>query len=342
MRDTVHQVLVEGVADGVVGTGLVGRRCAALGVEDGGFAVGDGFNKFLWFVDAVIHTGKNHRLTVKTGGLDVFVRCNDDAVTGGNLLDGQHIFRAVRAVGLHLGGQAQTVTGLGQRLGGHVGVCDAVGAGGHSQHAVALLGDLLLGEALLAELGVFLDIDGSQELGGRFGGAQLFDKIVVHQHLHHAGQHVNVQAAIFRRSDGKQQVGLAVVLGVVLHGCGQTHRGQAGAGHAGGAGVRYRDAVIHVGGRFGLAGVEGFFVGFAVGDVAVGGLQFHQPVDDLRLISCGLIQCNGLRSKQFCNTHSGSPSIYQIILSSFSIFAFVASPTLNAVALPQAVPRRSA
>ena len=84
------------------------------------------------------------------------------------------------------------------------------------------------------------------------------------------------------------------------------------------------------------------FVGFAVGDVAVGGLQFHQPVDDLRLISCGLIQCNGLRSKQFCNTHSGSPSIYQIILSSFSISAFVASPTLNAVALPQAVPRRSA
>ena len=88
-------VRVESVADGVVGAGLVGCRCAALGVEDGGFAVGDCFNKFLWFVDAVIHTGKNHRLTVKTGGLDVFVRCNDDAVTGGNFLDGQHVFRAV-------------------------------------------------------------------------------------------------------------------------------------------------------------------------------------------------------------------------------------------------------
>ena len=392
--NAVHQVFVNGVADGIVGAGRTGRLCAALGMEDGGFAVGDGLDEVFRLVDAVVDAGKNHRLTVKTGGLDVLIRRNNDTVAGGDLLSCQYVFRAVGAVGLYFGGQAQTVASLGKRFGGHIGVGDAVRAGGHGQHAVALLRNLLLSEAFLAKLRIFLRVNGRQKLSGRFGGAQLFDKIVVHQHLHHAGQHVNVQAAVFRRGDGKQQVGLAVVLGVVLHGRGQAHRGQAGAGHAGGAGVRYRDAVVHVGGRLGLAGVESFFVGLAVSDVAVGGLQFHQPVKDLRLIGSSFIQGNGLRGKQFRNTHRGSPSLCfvcdnicwrhlngspwrgvspqcgemsrsdrgararkrwprsglrggplartQIVSNSSLIFSFVASPTLNAVALPQAVPRRSA
>ena len=67
-------------------------------------------------MDAVIHAGKQHRLAVKAGGLNIFVRRNDDTVTGGNLLGRQNILCTVRAVGLDLGGQAQLIPCLGQEV----------------------------------------------------------------------------------------------------------------------------------------------------------------------------------------------------------------------------------
>ncbi len=209
-------------------------------------------------MDAVIHAGEQHRLAVEAGGLHLFLRCHDDAVTGGDLGAGQDVLCAVRAVGLHLGGQTQLVTGLGQRFGGHVGVGDAVGAGGHGQNAVAALGDVLLGKALRAELGFLLRVDDVQEFLGGLGGLELFHKVLVHQHLHHTGQHITVQAAVFRGGNGKQQVGGAVVLGVVLHRGAQPQGGQTGAGDHIGLGVGHGDAVVHIGRALGLAGVEAF------------------------------------------------------------------------------------
>ena len=294
MGNAVHQVLVQAAAEAVLGGAVVLGCCAALGVVHRHLAVGDFLNELLRLMDAVVHAGEQHRFAVEAGGFHLFLRCHDDAVTGGNLGAGQNVLCAVRAVGLHLGGQTQLVTGLGQRFCGHIGVGDAVDAGSHSQNAVTVLRDGLLGKALCAELCFLLRVDALQKLLGGLGGFELFHKVLVHQHLHHARQHINVQAAVFRSGNGKQQVGGAVILGVVLHRGAQPQSGQTGAGDHIGLGVGHSDAVIHIGRALGLAGVECLFVGLLVGDVAVGGLQFHQTAQDLLLRLQRLVQRNGL------------------------------------------------
>ena len=294
MGNAVHQVLVQAAAEAVLGGAVVLGCGAALGVVHRHLAVGDFLNELLRLMDAVVHAGEQHRFAVEAGGFHLFLRCHDDAVTGGDLGAGQNVLCAVRAIGLHLGGQTQLVTGLGQRLGGHVGVGNAVGAGGNGQNAVAALGDLLRGEAFLTELGLLLCVDEGKEFGGGPGGLQLFHKVLVHQHLHHAGQHINVQAAVFRSGNGKQQVGGAVILSVVLYRGAQPQSGQTGAGDHIGLGVGHCDAVVHIGGALRLTGVECLFVGFLVGNIAVGGLQFHQTAQDLLLRLQRLVQRNGL------------------------------------------------
>ena len=102
-----------------------------------------------------------------------------------------------------------------------------------------------------------------------------------------------MQAAVFRCCNGKQQVGGAVILGVVLHRLCQTQSGQAGPGDHSRLGVGHGDAVVHIGRTLGLAGVEGLFVGILVGDVAVGGLT----AQDLLLCLQRLVQRNGLCGK---------------------------------------------
>ena len=106
-----------------------------------------------------------------------------------------------------------------------------------------------------------------------------------------------MQAAVFRRCNGKQQVGGAVILGVVLHRLCQTQSGQARPGDHSRLGVGHGDAVVYIGRALGLAGVEGLFVGLLVGDVAVGGLQLHQTAQDLLLCLQRLVQRNGLCGK---------------------------------------------
>ena len=103
-----------------------------------------------------------------------------------------------------------------------------------------------------------------------------------------------MQASVFRSRNGKQQVGGAVVLGVVLHRAAQTQRRQTGPGDYIGLGVGHRDAVVHIGGAFSFAGIEGLFVGGFVRDVAVGGLQLHQTAEDLLLIFQRFVQRDGL------------------------------------------------
>ena len=297
MGNAVHQVFVQAAAEAVLGVGALGGLGTALGAEYRHFAVGDLLDELFRLMDAVIHAGEQHRLAVEAGGIHLFFRCHDDAIAGGDLGTGQDVLCAVRTVGLHLGGQAQLVTGLGQGLGGHVGVSDAVDAGGHGQNAVAVLRDDLLSKALCAELCILLRVDAVQKLCRSLCSFQLCHKVLVHQHLHHAGQHIYMQAAVFRRCNGKQQVGGAVILGVVLHRLCQTQSGQAGAGDHIGLGVGHGDAVVHIGRALGLAGVEGLFVGILVGDVAVGGLQLHQTAQDLLLCLQRLVQRNGLCGK---------------------------------------------
>ena len=106
-----------------------------------------------------------------------------------------------------------------------------------------------------------------------------------------------MQASVFRSCNGKQQVGGAVVLGIVLHRAAQPQRRQTGPGDYISLGVGHRDAVVHIGGALRLTGIKGLFVGFLVRDVAMGGLQLHQTADDLLLIGQSLVQCDGLRGE---------------------------------------------
>ena len=291
-------MLVEAAAQALAcGVLLRGRLRAALGVEDRHLTVGHFLDEFFGFVDAVVHPGEQDGLAVKAGRFYVLVRCHDDAVARLDLCPGQGVLGAVGAVGLHFHGQTQLVTGLDEGFGGHVSMGDAVGAGGDGQHPVAVLGDLLLGEALIPELSLFLCVDGVQELRRGLGGAELLHEVLVHQHLHHAGQHIHMQAAVFGGRNGKEQVSLAVILCVVLHRGAQTQGGQAGPGDHIRFGVGNGDAVVHIGGALRLTGIKGLFVGILVRDVAMGGLQLHQTADDLLLIGQSLIQCDGLRGE---------------------------------------------
>ena len=312
MGDAVHQVLVEAAAEAVGGRGVLCGLCAALCVESGDFAGGDLPDKLLGLVDAVIHPGEEDRLAVEAGRLDLLFRRHDDAVAVGDLVLGQDVLCAVGAVGLHLDGHTHLCTSLVQGLSGHVGVGDAVDAGGDSQHPVAHI-DLLIGEALIAELLFLLRVDGGEEVRRGLGSAQLLHEVLIHEHLHHAGQHIDVEAAIPGRCDGEQQVGLAVVLGVVLHRGAQAESREAGPGDAVALGVGDGDAVVHIGRAFVLAGVEALFVGLLVLDVAMGRLQFHQTVDDLAAVLLGLVQCDGLCRKQFRDSHSVLLSLFPSI-----------------------------
>ena len=163
---------------------------AALGVVNRHLAVHDLLDELLRLVDAIVHPGEQHRFAVEAGGLHLLFCCHDDAVAVCDLFSGEDVLCSIRAIGLHLGGQTQLVTGLGQGLSSHIGVGNAVDAGGHGQNAVTALGDLLLGEALRAELSLLLCIDAVKELCRGLCSLQLFYKVLVHQHLHHTGQHV--------------------------------------------------------------------------------------------------------------------------------------------------------
>ena len=102
-----------------------------------------------------------------------------------------------------------------------------------------------------------------------------------------------MQTAVFRCGNHKQQIRLAVIVSIVLHGGLQAQGSQAGAGHAGGAGMRHRNAVIYIGGSLRFTRINGSFVRGFVGQVAVGGLQLYQFVNDLCLVGRGGIQRNG-------------------------------------------------
>ena len=97
--------------------------------------------------------------------------------------------------------------------------------------------------------------------------------------------------------DEKGSKTISVTISVILHRGAQTQGGQAGPGDHIRLGVGNGDAVVHVGGSLIFPGVERFLVGFCVGDVAVGGLQFHQPGEDLVPVGGRRIQLDGLCSE---------------------------------------------
>ena len=74
-------------------------------------------------------------LAGKAGGIDLDIAGQDDQIRLGDLVVGQLILSAHRALGLDAYLMAEPTPGLGQCLGGHEGVGDPGGTGGHRDDA---------------------------------------------------------------------------------------------------------------------------------------------------------------------------------------------------------------
>ncbi len=277
---------------------------AALCVEHGYAAAFNLSQQLLRLVNAVIYTGENDGFAVKTGGFDIFVRRNDNAVTCGNLGGGEHIFCPTGAVCFYLTGNSELFAGFIECLCRHVGVGNAGGTGCDRQHTVAGRdAGVLFCDTFVTKLRLFLRVNYREKLFWSFGGVQFCHEIFIHQHLHHAGQQIHVQVAIVWRGNHKKQAAFFRVIWVILHRRFRTQGRKAWLCHASAFCVGHCDAAVHISGSLSLTGIDGLFVGRHVRDATVGNLQRNQLVNDLRLIFHGEIQRNGFGAEKVCDTH---------------------------------------
>ena len=316
MADAVHQVLVELAAEGLVvargGSGGVGLL---VGVEDGSLAVDDLVDQLFGLVDAVGHLGGKDGLAVKARGVHALVGGDDDAVAIGDLLRRQHVLRAAGAVGLDLDVDAHRLARLLQGLGGHVGVGDAGRAGRHGQHARAGLlhgrrssrggSGLFLG--LLGEFLGLLRVDHGEEFLRRLRGLEVVGEAGVHQHLHHAGEHLEMHVAVGRRRDHEQQLAGHAVGGVIVHAVRHGQRRERRGFHGLALGVGDGDLHADGGGAHLLALEDALFVGLHVEQVAAFFVQRNQLVDGGALVSRSGSKHDAVFFEQVSNAHKRSP-----------------------------------
>ena len=132
MRDAVHQVLVDDVADalllggGISGAGVgdsLGDLACGLGVERALDELGRGLNG-----QALGNANVDLRLASKALGIHVLVGRDDDSLCLLDLGGSDLVLNADLAVGLDLDGQALGCCRVLQGLLGHEGVGDARGA----------------------------------------------------------------------------------------------------------------------------------------------------------------------------------------------------------------------
>lgn len=135
-RDACHQVLVgTGAAVGLaLGFRRASRRCAAAMHAGLGQCLGDQGRAI---VDRRLGAALEQALATETGQVHFAVGSDDDHVGVADLLVGQRILRAHRALGFHPHLVAEFLGGLLQAFGGHEGVRDAGGAGGDRHDAFA-------------------------------------------------------------------------------------------------------------------------------------------------------------------------------------------------------------
>ena len=310
MRYAVHQMFIELSAKALIAARSLCGGSLSVGMEYADLAVDNSVDQFLGLVNAVGNLGGKDGLAVKAGGFHVLVRRDDDAVAVRDFLGGEHVLRAARAVGFYLDGNAHLVARLGKRLGSHVGVGDTRGTGGDRQYAEAgLLIDRRRGSrssSLLGELLCFLIVNDFQEFGGGLCRLQLGGEVLVHQHLHQARQHLEVNVAVEGRRDHEDQLAGSAVGGLVVHASGNGDGRESRRLNGFALGVRNGDLHTDGGGTHFFSGKNAFLVRCGVVQITASLVQLDENVDCLPFVPRGRVEGDALFFKQVGNTHKAT------------------------------------
>ena len=296
VRDAVHQMLVDLARDAlVICRALFGLSCAASMVVDRRCAGERLVQERVRLVDAVRDLRLNDGLAVKTRHLHVLVRRDDDACGFGDLRRRQDVFRAARAVRLHLDGDAALLRVLLQAFRRHEGVGDArrarrdgedlLGDCRRSRSAFDRCGCLCAGFCCggrrlcrSLEFAVLLRVDEREELVLRLRRDQSFLEVGIHDHRREFAQdfEMNIGRCIGCGDLEEEARGL-LVHRLEIHACGHRHRCKPRRLDAHALGVRRRDAIAESrrARRFSCEHV--LFVLRLVREIAA---LFHQPRQD--------------------------------------------------------------
>ena len=309
MGNAVHEVLVERAPDGIPrACRRGGRRRTLRRMVNGGLAVENRLNEFLGLVDTVGDARNHDGLAVEARHFHVFVRRHNDTVATGDFVRRQDVFGAAGAVRLDFRRQSHFGAGLFKVRRRHVRVGDARRAGRDRQNAVAAHSRaarrrFLFGEALAPEMLLFRLVEHIEELFFRLGGTELFHEILFREQVHQPREHIDVQTAVHRRGNHKEQVALLVVVGVVLNPLGGTRHRQTGRRDHVRFRVRNHNAVADIRGILLFTGENGLCVGVLIGNVAVRELQVYHLVDEFGLVGGFDVQCRRAPAEQLYQTH---------------------------------------
>ena len=135
MGHAVHQVLVNGSADAVI-LPFCHRLCRPFIAVYRHCTADCTVNQFFRLVDAVRYRNHDHRLSVKTGHLHIFVRRHNDGLGSRNLFLGQHILSSAGTVGLGFQGNPQFFSCILQIFSRHIGVSNSRRTSGNCQNPV--------------------------------------------------------------------------------------------------------------------------------------------------------------------------------------------------------------
>ena len=298
MRDTVHQVAVKRVQDllravrAEHGPALIVRNDARQDAADQVFRVADG----------VAHRHKHDGLAAEAVHVHGHVRRHNDALAGADLLLGERVAHAGRAVRLHLDRDVHALGRLTELLGGHVGVGDAGGAGRHSQDARVFPLRLRGVQRFLALLRLADDVTKPLR---RDGALQLLAEGILHEQGGQPAERLQMRAGpLFRRGgDEENEVHGLAVHGMEVHAFRHRHGGERRHTHALAARVGDGYAAPHAGGalRLALLDVAQEFHGILQHAAAL--KRVRQKHQRLRLVGGVLVEQDKFLAKHVQQAH---------------------------------------
>ena len=259
--------------------------------------------KALGLAHGLGHRHEQNRVADEALAFHRAVGRHDDAARLVDLLFGQHVLRAVGAVGLHLDADAHFGGAALERFGRHEGVGDAQRAGRDGQHliraAAAVFCRLFLAPAV-QRLHEHLRVGRGDELPAAFR---------LHQAARQPGQHLHMQVGrVGRGGDHEHEPHRRAVRRLPVDAFGQCHGGQGRPGHAAAFGMRDGDAAAHGGAALFLPRKDLLAESFLIFQAAVRCQGVQQRLQRF-LFAGGLrTQQDTPRPQQICDAHNARPS----------------------------------